>query len=124
MPREILLPADTIRPIRSARRRLDVLDAFIVSLEGGKQRRLSAALQHFCEERAAWRKHFAREFGGRFHQRHDLEMVGARMSGCIGRHVGEHDIGGASHHFLKSVRRGSIEEIEFDEVHSRHRVHR
>ncbi len=110
--------------IRSARRRLDVLDAFIVSLEGGKQRRLSAALQHFCEERAAWRKHFAREFGGRFHQRHDLEMVGARMSGCIGRHVGEHDIGGASHHFLEFVRRGSIEEIEFDEVHSRHRVHR
>ena len=67
---------------------------------------------------------FASKFGGGFHQRHDLEVVGTRMAGRIGCHVGKHNIGGPAYHFFELIGCSVIEEIELDEVDSRHRLHR
>src|SRR5262249_35933282 len=56
-------------------------------------------------------------------ERHDLEMVGPAMAGCVCGHVGEYDIGRAAKHGLDFVRGARIEKVALDEFDARHGRH-
>src|SRR5215470_19159948 len=94
-----------------------------IALERREQRRLSAALQHLAEKRAAGGKRFAREVDRGLRERHDLEMVGPAVADRIRRHVGEHDVGGSAKQGLDFIRCAWIEKValhEFDARYGRH----
>jgi hypothetical protein len=111
------------RRVRSARRRLHVLDHSEIALEISKQRAFGAALQDFSKERAAGLEHLAREHRRRLGQRHDAQMVGLAMTGRIRRHVGEHDVDGTTGHGLEFFRRIGVEKIKMKKIDARQRRH-
>ncbi len=84
---------------------------------------LGAALQHLAEERATGREHLAGEFGGRFGERHDAQMVGLAMAGRVRRHVGEHHVGRPAEQRLEPVGCRRIEKVELQELDARDGAH-
>ena len=95
-----------------------------VALERRKQRRLGAALDHLGEKRAAVFQHPAGELRCGLDQRHDLQMIGRTMTGGVGGHVGQHQVGRAAEHRLELVRRIGVEKVDLREFSAGNRIHR
>ena len=109
--------------IRTARRRLDMLDGGKIALERGEQRAFGAALQHLGEEGAALRQHVAGKFRRGFGERHDPDVIGLAVPAGIRRHVGQNHIGGTGEQRLERVGRLRIEKIKLEKFDAGNALH-
>ena len=124
------LPAKSLRDevelhrLHPARRRLDVVDAGEVALQGREQFALGAALEDLGDEMTARLQYLKREIGGDLAEVNRAEMVGLAMAGGRRGHVGEDDVGRlAGERVADRLRRLVGEEILLEHDDAGKRIH-
>ncbi len=68
-----------------------MLDGGEVALEFGHERRIRAALKHFCQERAAGVEHVGGKCSRAFDQADNAKLIRFAMPRGVAGHVGHHD---------------------------------
>ena len=101
--------------VLAAGRRLGVAHGAEVALQRLQERALAAALEHLGDEAAARRQGLQRRVERELGQRHDAQVVGRAVPGGVGRHVGQHQVGGAAERRQRRRLHRLVPEVALDD---------